>query len=238
MNRWLLIHGLPTGGSFWSRLTLPGHVHAPDLPGFGRSRDQPVPTAVDGFLPPLRALAGPDVIVVGVDFGGVLAAALAAEGNAGGLVLMSTALGAAWLPSRWASRWPLSGPAYRWSAGQRFLRSADPGLAGAFLPDHGLPDRMVRVARALRIRQLHAMRPQVRTPTLCLWGEDDPFLPAPLGARLARQLGADWQALPGRHALAWTHPGEVSAVLMAWAARRCAASPPGASDAPAATGRP
>lgn len=218
MRQWLLIHGLPTGGRYWSRLALPGDVHAPDLPGFGEARDQPVPTTIEGFLPALRERAGPGVTVVGVDFGGVLAAALAAEGHAGGLVLMSTALGAAWLPSRWGARWPLSEPLYRWSSGQRFLRAADPSgeLAATFPADPGLADRMITVARALRVREQRRIRAQIRIPTLCLWGDADPFLPERLGRRLAHQLNAGWQTLPGRHAIAWTNPEAVTRALIGW----------------------
>lgn len=221
MNRWLLLHGLPTGGRYWSRLQLPGTVSAPDLPGFGESRHQPVPVTMEGFLPALRPLAGVDTIVVGVDYGGVLAAALAAEGNAGKLVLMSTALGAAWLPSRWAARRPLASPLYRWSAGQAFLRAADPTgqLATAFPPDHGLPDRMITVARGLRVRDQRAMATRIRVPTLCLWGDDDRFLPPWAGRALARRLGADWVTLPGRHAIAWTAAGATAEVLTQWAGR-------------------
>ena len=216
--RWLLIHGLPTAGRYWWRLTLPGEVNAPDLPGFGAAKEATLPSSVSGFLPSLRAFAGPDTTVVGVDFGGVLAAALAAEGNAGRLVLMSTALGAAWLPSRWAAHRPLAGPFYRWSAGQRFLRSADPSgdLAAAFPADEGLADRMIAVARSLRVREQWAYKADIRVPTLCLWGDSDPFLPPALGRRLAAQLGARWQTLPGRHGLAWTAPSEVSSVLTRW----------------------
>jgi len=221
VTRWLLIHGLPTGGRYWARMELHGEVVAPDLPGFGASRHLPVPQTVEGFLPALRPHAGPGTVVVGVDYGGVLAAALAAEGNAGKLVLMSTALGAAWLPSRWAARRPLAAPLYRWSSGQAFLRAADPTgqLAAAFPPDHGLPDRMITVARSLRVREQQQLAARIRVPTLCLWGDEDRFLPPWAGRALARRLRADWVTLPGRHAIAWTAAGATADVLTRWAGR-------------------
>ena len=250
--KWLLIHGVPTGPAFWSRLQLPGEVIAPECPGagsldpFGRLRkpdarcpsaverrfamdrgpEPPPPTLAD-LVAPLRAHAGPDVTVVGVDFGGILAAMLAAEGLAGRLVLMSTALGAAWLPSRIASYEPFVGPFYRRSAGQRFLRTADPSgdLARAFPPDDTLPARMIALARLLDVRPLHATRRALiarRVPTLCLWGDADPFFPPLLGRRLAQQLGAEWRTIPSvggrpaRHAVAWTQAGEVGEILRGW----------------------
>ena len=218
--RWLLLHGVPTAGRYWSRLRLPGEVHAPDLPGFGARPDR-VPSALWGFADDVAHLAGPDVTVVGVDFGGVIAAVLAARGLAGRLVLMSTALGAAWWPSRLASYPPFAAPFYRWSAGRRFLQAADPtgSLAAAFPPADGLADRMIRIARQLDVGELHRIRGRAAgraIPKLCLWGDADPFLPPRLGRRLAGQLGATSLTMPGRHAVAWTHPDEVSTLLRAW----------------------
>jgi pimeloyl-ACP methyl ester carboxylesterase len=212
--RFLLLHGLPTGGRYWARLTLPGRVEAPDLVGFGEAPEQRIPGNLDGFLGPLRGLAGPDVCVVGVDFGGVLAAALAAEGLAGRLVLMSTALGAAWLPSRWAAHRPLAWGAYHASGGQLFLRTADATgeLARAFPRMPGVAGRMIAVARTLRVREQQHIRAAIRArgvPTLCLWGREDRFLPPAVGRRLARQLGGFYADLPGAHALAWTAADEV-----------------------------
>jgi pimeloyl-ACP methyl ester carboxylesterase len=207
--RFLLLHGLPTGGRYWERLALPGRVQAPDLPGFGDAEGRRMPEDLEGFLAPLRGVAGPDVCVVGVDFGGVLAAALAAEGRAGRLVLMSTALGAAWLPSRWAAHRPFSWGAYDASGGQLFLRTADATgeLARAFPRAPGVAGRMIAVARTLRVREQRRMRAAIRArgvPTLCLWGREDRFLPPWVGRRLARQLGGAYADLPGAHALAWT----------------------------------
>lgn len=226
MKRWLLLHGVPTGGRYWSRLDLPGEVVAPNLPGLGPelagyAEGGPGPLRMEEYVALVRPQAGEDVTVVGVDFGGVVAAQLAAEGGAGRLVLMSTALGAAWLPSRWASYPPLSTPLYRWSAGQRFLGAADPSgeLARAFPSDPGLADRMIGVARSLDIAEMRRARARVAArgvPTLCLWGASDAFFPPILGKRLAHQLNADWRTIPGRHAVGWTHPAQVSAALRAW----------------------
>lgn len=218
--RFLFLHGLPSDRRYWGRLGLPGA--APDLIGFGAAAAVPMPRDVEGFLAPLRGLAGPDVCVVGVDFGGVLAAALAAEGRAGRLVLMSTALGAAWLPSRWAAHRPLAWGAYHASGGQWFLRAADPSgaLAAAFPRAPGVAGRMIAVARTLRVRPQRAWRAAIRArgiPTLCVWGRDDRFLPPASGRRLCAQLGGTYVEVPGAHAAAWTHPAEVRAAIVGWA---------------------
>ena len=227
MKRWLLLHGVPTGGRYWSRLDLPGEVQAPHLPGLGPEwvgspEGGSYPFLAEQWVELVRPLAGEDVTVVGVDIGGVVAAQLAAEGRAGRLVLMSTALGGAWLPSRGASFEPLASPFYRWSAGQRFLRAADPTgeLARTFPPDPGLADRMIGVARRLDIAEMRRTRERVAlrgVPSLCLWGASDRFFPPVLGKRLARQLKADWRLIPGHHAVAWTHAAQVSEELRAWA---------------------
>lgn len=86
--RLLVLHGASSHGAAYADLVAAaearGHaVEAPDLPGHGARRSEPLD---DRVLEQLRPLVGPDVALVGHSFGGYLALRLAGEAAAAAVV--------------------------------------------------------------------------------------------------------------------------------------------------------
>lgn len=214
----VLVHGLPTDGRVWADVAaaLPGwECRLVDLPGYGASPDDG--GGVREHAAALRAVVPPGAHLVGMDYGGLLAAQVAAGGGARSLTLLSTALSWGWLPSVVAAMPPLDRPFYRRHAGDLFLATG--ARRDALGPFGGggraRADRMARVARSLPRGWLPAAA--LRLPVLCLWGAEDRFLPPWMGRRLARALpDGRFEALPGRHLLPWDAPAAVAARLEAF----------------------
>lgn len=217
-RRALLIHGVPTDGRLWrgvaEALGPSVEVLAPDLPGFGAAPAIADPTPArlaEALLPLVDARTD----LVGHDLGGLLAAWIAARRPVRSLVLCSTALGPGWLPSRLTALPPLNRYFYRRYAGQRWLAmGVGPAKRAALLAqyDRADPAWMEAIARRLPVGAGGRWRPTA--PTLCLWGAADRSFPAWGGRRLARRLGAAWEALPGsRHYAMWEEPEAFAGAL-------------------------
>ncbi len=224
----LLLHGLPTGGWLWEGVALALAAHgrraiALDLPGYG---DTPCPADaalsqdwhaawLDAVLARLD-LDPLDLVLVGHDYGGLLAADLAARRGARHLVLTSTMTGRLWAPIK-ATAWPLAERFfYRRYGGRRWLAmAADPSgplldRAATTLADPSLPDRMRATAAGIDLRRCAAIAPALRdrVPVTCLWGGDDRSMPPLLGRHTARRCGGRFVAIAGgRHAVMWEQPG-------------------------------
>jgi pimeloyl-ACP methyl ester carboxylesterase len=224
----VLLHGVPTDHRIWdgvvAALGRDARCITPDLPGYGDEPTLPLEKlTIDGHLAWLERLrerhglpAWPEVHLVGTDYGGLVAAAMAATSGAASLTLCSTALGVGWLPAkimaapllhRWFYRrhggrlWLTRsvGPAVR----DRWMAMFEPGLADPILADH-----MRATARGISLNRLRQVVRELRTsgvPTACIWGADDRFYPG--GRWLARRLGARFTAVPkARHGVPFEAP--------------------------------
>lgn len=202
-----LLHGVPTGPSLWDgvRALLARAGVAAAAPALaGTQPGDPPPDSLDAAL---RALAdsvsaaadGRRILLVGQDWGGLLAAGLAAEGRVpvAGVVLTSVPLGLGWAPAVLGARPPLDRWVYRRYSGALYLRhgaspAARPSLAAAFgahTRDPRMPAAMQALARLLPQAPLARWRRALAHapfPVRFVHGLGDPFVPA--AAPLLRAL--------------------------------------------------
>ncbi len=193
-------------------LTLPGFGDVPPLPGS--------PSLV-GYADwvAARLPEGGASVLVGQDYGGLIAASLAARGLARGLVLISCPLSAAW----WAAKvtaWPvLERPFYHWLGGARYVRRAvEPERRAEFVRLHptedvSLPERMRDMARELSLGEIRALPGLIRARgvrSAVLWGEGDRMFPPSAARATAKALGVAVRWVPkARHGLPWDAPEAV-----------------------------
>ncbi len=208
----VLIHGFPASSRLWRHLApmlAPMlRVLAPDLIGAGDS-DKPEAAplglaAQAGYLREwLDGLGLERVAVVGHGIGGGVAQLLAADGRAGALVLIDTACFEAW-PSE-ATREaqahaPTEDPALVAAAIRTAVelgvrrRALGEGDVEAYVRPFAGPAGARAFSRWLLAFDGRGLERAARAvgergiPTLVLWGEDDPFLPAQLADRLAEEI--------------------------------------------------
>lgn len=231
----LLLHGVPAGAALWGpllRSPAPGlRWVAPDLPGFGASACSPSLGLPDmaRWIGALRAALdlGADTVLVGQDWGGLLAGAAALEQGVRGLVLISAPLDHAWLGARVTALPGLAGPFYHWLGGRLYLASAvGPSHRAALLSacritlDRAeLPWTMRQIAATLKMRQIAKMRHDLKMrqiPTRLLWGGRDRMFPLRVGARTARALGVPLEVVPDAgQGLPFERPERVIAAVQA-----------------------
>jgi pimeloyl-ACP methyl ester carboxylesterase len=224
------LHSVPTSSDDWLDLLERTGGVAVDLPGFGRSGkgghlDYTLPgyvTFLGGFL---DALGIQDVRLVGHGWGGAIALSFAQlhPQQVERLVLVDP------VPLLDGFTWPpLIGWLRRPGVGELILGSANRRLLGRSLrkasgrPDAWTPERLERIWEqfdegTLRaVLRLHrSLDPQgltaagldleqIDAPTLLVWGEADPWLPASFGARYAERLPqAELELVPGAGHWPW-----------------------------------
>lgn len=240
----VLIHGFPTSGHLWSEVVpvLPaGHrVVVLDLLGYGRS-DRPgaqrltLDAHADRVLAFFDALSIGEATVVGHGLGGGVAQSLVTRfpARVSRLCLVSSVGFDAW-PPRGARIWRrlhalvgLTPPSWIQSmlrtSLQRGYANADQGVrsleqyARAFASPDGRT-ALVRHLRALDCAETMALAPRlgsIAVPTAIVWGQNDPFLPVALGARLRDAIpGATLDVVPSaHHYLPEDTPAALSAVI-------------------------
>jgi pimeloyl-ACP methyl ester carboxylesterase len=208
----VLVHGNPGSGEDWAELMghlAPyGRAIALDMPGFGKA-DKPsdYPYSVEGgasFLgEALKQLGVSRAHLVLHDFGGPWGLMWAAMSplSVGSLTLINTGvlLGYRWHTMARIWRTPILGELQQWlthRAGFKWvLRKGSPrALPEAFLDrmyddlDTGTRRAILKLYRATSEPSQGAellaklLRPH-RWPTLVVWGDADPYLPAPLAER-------------------------------------------------------
>lgn len=204
-----------------SELTTPFRVLLPDCPGFGDSPAPPpgfdfTPEGQVGFWEAAFAaldLKEPFVLVVH-DLSGPWCLPWVAAGGAGrlkALVILNTLFHADYRWHGWARAWqtPVIGEltmaivnrwGFRWT-----MRRASPGIPRAY-PDEALR-QFSRTTRRTVLRNYRALKDPARVfagweekltaavdriPSLVMWGERDPYIPA----RFASRFGAEVRHLP------------------------------------------
>ena len=248
----VLLHGVPTSGALWrpvaARLAGAGlRVIVPDLPGWGQAAALPGRPTVGAHVAWLNRLLGAlgarSPLVVGHDLGGLLALEMVAAGTARGACLCSAWGGLGWLGARLTAMPLLERFFYRHHGGRLYIRRGSaPDRRGAALrtfgpalDDPAVVPHMRAIARGLSARRLRRLPGRVRRtglPVHCLWGADDPFVPAWAARRVARGLGAGLELIEGaRHLAPHDRPEAVAAALRRWVGR-C----PGAVGADTAEG--
>ena len=219
----VLLHGVPLSARLYDGVQsrLAGPSLALTLPGFGGVPPLPGPPSLVGYADWVEARLpeGGASVLVGQDYGGLIAASLAARGLARGLVLISCPLSAAW----WAAKvtaWPvLERPFYHWLGGARYVRRAvEPGRRAEFVrlhptEDPSLPERMRDMARELSLGEICALPGLIRARGVrcaVLWGEGDRMFPPSAARATARALGVAVRWVPkARHGLPWDAPEAV-----------------------------
>lgn len=187
----VLLHGL-SGSRHWWRFTQPVlaryyRVHVPELVGFGRSRAgwrQPqLPEMAALMSDWLRALDIARPHLVGHSMGGQIALHMAAAGEALRTLTLVCATGV-----------PRGGPVRE---GARLLASALPPRrwgATAFMPTIALdalltgPRRLAQAGWFLLADDVRPLLPDIRVPTLLIWGALDPLVPLAHAEQLAAGL--------------------------------------------------
>ena len=215
----VLLHGL-SGSHRWWRYTAPvlarNHaVHVVDLIGFGRSRRAPRQPHIGEMAELLSVWMDEQHItrphLVGHSMGGQIAIHMAA----GGATLHSlTLIDPAGLPRRLAAR-----------EIARFVASALPPRAwGAprFVPTIALdalragPRTLLRAGLHLLSDDVTPLLARINVPTLIVWGELDPLLPASHGRRMADAIpGARLVIVEGAaHNVMCDRPAELNSLLL------------------------
>lgn len=217
MTTFLLLHGIPGSAAVWEPVSASlGRHHdvlAPDLIGFGTNRvvsvDRPEPLLASAQAAHLRSVLErddrKDVIVVGHDFGGPIAAHLvdAAPQRVVGLALFATnafpdtpipfPLSSLNLPlvGGLAERLLFSKPSLTMMMRQGVGRPALRLDVDRYLGDRSQQAAIATIfgASLRRLRELYApvevaLR-ATRVPTLVGWGTRDPFFPVAVGRRTA-----------------------------------------------------
>jgi 2-hydroxymuconate-semialdehyde hydrolase len=220
----LLLHGFPTSADLWRReawlIAQRMRVIAPDLIGYGHS-DKPVdadltePAQAGYVLELLEALGVDEVAIVGHDIGGAIAQMLVLDApvRVTALVLLDSAC---------FDAWPVEGV----RAIQAVLPEQETGLlveeilratfAQGIAHQHRIEDGVVdgyierwkqdpatlfRASRGVTGKGLAGRDAELEgleVPTLIIWGEDDPHLPAELAERLGDAIPFSTVALlPG-----------------------------------------
>jgi pimeloyl-ACP methyl ester carboxylesterase len=220
----VLLHGIPTWGYLWSTLIPPlaeqFRVLAPDLAGFGfsdkRDRfDRSIARQTDYLDAWLHTIGVDRATVVGHDIGGGVALRLATlkANRVERLVVMNTVCYDSW-PVEWMLQ--LGYPAANRRLSGRMLNailrhalksgfhSSPPsalleGLLAPYRTDVGKLS-LIRSAAALdtnHTTEIVSQLPEVRIPTMILWGAEDPFQPVEYGRRLADDIpNARFEMIP------------------------------------------
>ena len=210
----LYLHGVPTSCDDWIPFLEHGGGVAPDLPGFGRSgKPGNFDYTIDGyadFLERFLDLAGLDRVSLAVhDWGGVgLAFAQRHPDRIERLVVIDAVPllpGYRWHRLARAWRTPVLGELVMGTTSRRTLRlvsresNAAPGpMPDAFIEailahfDHGTQRAILRLYRSAPPDVLQKKGEALSTltaPSLVVWGERDPYIPASFADDYARALG-------------------------------------------------
>jgi pimeloyl-ACP methyl ester carboxylesterase len=240
----VLLHGIPTSPPLWRRvLPLLSGVRALawEMVGYGlswaagRERDISLATQADYLLGWLDSLGIERAVYVGHDLGGGVAqiAAVRAPDRCAGLALTNAVSYDSWpIPSVKATRAlgplveRLPSPIFRRQL-QLFLRAGhdDSDRARESFEQHW-PGYEHSAGREAFIRQLRSLRsedtlaiadrlPELRVPAAIVWGAADRFQRLDYGRRLAADLDASLDPIPGaRHFVPENHPEPLAAALM------------------------
>jgi pimeloyl-ACP methyl ester carboxylesterase len=207
----VLVHGLGGSGRWWAPvvpdLARDHTVHVLDLVGFGASANQPfsLESAALQVAAFMDALGISGALVVGHSMGGLICAELAADRP--DLVDRLVLVNACGLPFRRSLvehalclvRSTLASP-------RAFLQLAvaDTLRAG--------PLTLIRATRSVLASDLSAKLARIRAPTLVIWGEHDPLIPAATGRALAQALAdGSFAIVEGAgHSPMWERPERFS----------------------------
>jgi pimeloyl-ACP methyl ester carboxylesterase len=215
----VLIHGLGGSSRCWAwsvpALASRHRVYLVDLPGFGvlrrLHRHFALSSASTWLAEWMRVTGIRRAHLVGHSMGAFIAARLAAElpGAVGRLILVS----AAGVPVGRS----VVGCLRRLPAG---WRHRTPGSWRLLLPDALLtrPTMVWRTARELLAQDVRATLREIRTPTLVLWGADDPLIPADCAEVFRREISGARRLLLLRagHLPMLTRPEEFNQALLAF----------------------
>jgi pimeloyl-ACP methyl ester carboxylesterase len=239
----LYLHGVPTSSDDWVPFLADGGGVAPDLPGFGRSgKPGHFDYSIDGycsFLERFFDLAGLDrVRLVVHDWGAVgLAFAQRHPERIERLVVIDAVPllpGYRWHRLARVWRTPGLGELAMGATTPAVLRfiSRESNAAAGPMPqefldaamahfDHGTQRAILRLYRSAPPEVLEAAGSQLerlQVPSLVVWGEGDPYIPARFAEAYARALGdAELAVLPDAGHWPWIDRPELVARVAAFA---------------------
>ncbi|MDQ6731034.1 MAG: alpha/beta fold hydrolase [Actinomycetota bacterium] len=235
------LHSLPTSSADWLPFLDHGRALAPDLPGFGRStKGGHLGYALDDHVRFLEAFldsvaVDETVALAGHGWGGALALAYAQRHPArvGALAIIDALPlleGFAWPGVARQALWPGIGEFVMGSVTRRRLgRALRAGVADPAVWsdeqieavweqfDQGTQRAILRVARSIGATELARAGSglsALSAPTLIVWGEEDPWLPARFAAAYASALpAAELAMIPGAGHWPWLEsPGVIDRV--------------------------
>ena len=207
----LALHGVPIGKETWKYIDLPMQHHQfAGLSTPEHRTDWSLTSFVQEVLPHIDE----NTVVIGHDFGGVVAAMCAAKTHPKAIILTGTALGRWWLLTRISAAPVLRLFFYEAFAGQLFVRY------GHASPKGTLPNPPEYKDWPLRMRMLaQQMKPppnlvnQIGCPVYLVWGRKDRWYPPFLAKRLSKQTKATLYWVDGGHYSMLENPKEFQSIL-------------------------
>jgi pimeloyl-ACP methyl ester carboxylesterase len=225
-------------------------LHMVDLPGAGQSGAWSGPLSFRGsaeaLAQALRTLDLPGYTLFGHDSGGAMARRVAADdARVRGLVLEDTEIPgsrtALLLALLATCRMPLAARLFPWALQRRsFRRSlmgfgscfADPAYVDTDFAEHfvtplskrevaGPQMELGRSFDLAFVDELSEVHRRITAPTLCIWGERDPFFPVAAARAMLRELpaGSTLVTIPGARLLPHEdHPDQVAEAISAFVA--------------------
>ncbi|MDQ3687439.1 MAG: alpha/beta hydrolase [Acidobacteriota bacterium] len=244
----VLLHGIPTWGYLWHRLipvlAKQRRVLAPDLPGFGYSDksdyfDRSIARQAEMVDAWMEKVGIERAAIVGHDIGGGVALRLATlfPHRVNKLCVMNTVCYDSWpIEAMLQFGHPETRRKVSASAAVTVLRKAleqgfatgpeDEILDGLLVPYSTEVGKLslVRNAAALNTNlttEITGLLPQLRVPTLILWGEDDVFQLVKYGERLAWDIPQAKlvRVKDARHFVMFDKPAEVAGHVSAFLGR-------------------
>jgi pimeloyl-ACP methyl ester carboxylesterase len=212
---WLALHGVPAGARAWDRLDFPMQIHS--FRGLGTSEERE-DWSLGAFVDEIAPLLGPDTVLLGHDFGGLVAAICALRFPLRGVVLTGTALGPWWSIARLGA---LPGPHflfYELFGGRFFMRmgSTEGDLLQSFtseLADPSIAGWMRKLGCEMRPPPQLAQSLSRRCPVHLIWGRSDRCYPPFVARAVARGTGGSVQWVDGGHYCMWENPRAFTAAL-------------------------
>jgi pimeloyl-ACP methyl ester carboxylesterase len=168
---------------------------------------------VDEVLPEVNQHS----IILGHDFGGVIAAMVALRKTPRAVILTGTALGPWWSLTRLSAKPMLDKFFYDRYAGELFVQQGNRRKKQYSLrPENqsDLPERMKKVAKQMRPPSRLAQDLAARCPVYLIWGKHDRWYPPPIAKAIRKATKAKLFWMDAGHYAMWEQPARFQDLLL------------------------
>ena len=208
----LVLHGVPIARPAWQRISIPLQIHL--FRGLATPEprtDWSLPSFVDEVLPKIDE----QTILIGHDFGGVIAAMASIQKQPRALILTGTALGPWWLLTRMSALPILRYFFYDLFAGQLFVRLSNrTGSQFELRPEVAIPN----IAQRMRSLANNMSPPKhlaqaIPCPLFLIWGTQDRWYPTRIAKAISQTTNAPITWLNAGHYAMWEDPAAYTHAL-------------------------